>query len=215
MSPSRAASDRPVRPGRPNRRPLEIGTSTDVPRQPPPGAYGCPLLLSCRPLSQPLPSLPRISSTSPRGIPHRSARVWVSLTDVGLVVSLAASLGMGGPKPAKPRLPPRWFNRLAWIIHRRLYRWTGGRLGLWRPKPGGCGAMRLTTIGRRTGRARAVIVGYFEDGPNLVTMAMNGWGDLRPTSRMSGSSRTTSRRPAERRLRRRSHVQLRDQLCRR
>lgn len=72
-------------------------------------------------------------------------------------------------KPAKPRLPPRWFIRLAWIIHRRLYGWTGGRLGLWRPKPGGWGALRLTTTGRRTGRARPVIVGYVEDGPNLVT----------------------------------------------
>jgi deazaflavin-dependent oxidoreductase (nitroreductase family) len=40
--------------------------------------------------------------------------------------------------------------------------------------------MRLTTIGRRTGRARAVILGYFDDGPNLVTMAMNGWGDAEP-----------------------------------
>ena len=40
--------------------------------------------------------------------------------------------------------------------------------------------MRLTTVGRRTGRARAVMVGYFEDGPNLVTMAMNGWGDAEP-----------------------------------
>ena len=40
--------------------------------------------------------------------------------------------------------------------------------------------MRLHTIGRRTGRARTVIVGYFEDGPNLVTMAMNGWGDAEP-----------------------------------
>jgi deazaflavin-dependent oxidoreductase (nitroreductase family) len=40
--------------------------------------------------------------------------------------------------------------------------------------------MRLTTVGRRTGRAHAVIVGYFEDGPNLVTMAMNGWGDAAP-----------------------------------
>ena len=40
--------------------------------------------------------------------------------------------------------------------------------------------MRLVTIGRRTGRARGVIVGYFEDGPNLVTMAMNGWGDSEP-----------------------------------
>jgi hypothetical protein len=25
-----------------------------------------------------------------------------------------------------------------------------------------------------------VIVGYYEDGPNLVTMAMNGWGPAEP-----------------------------------
>jgi deazaflavin-dependent oxidoreductase (nitroreductase family) len=83
-------------------------------------------------------------------------------------------------KVQKVRLPPRWFIRLFWITHRRLYRWTGGRFGLWRPKLGGGGTMRLTTIGRRTGRAHAVMVGYFEDGPNLVTMAMNGWGDAEP-----------------------------------
>ena len=40
--------------------------------------------------------------------------------------------------------------------------------------------MRLTTIGRRSGRARRAALGYFEDGPNLVTMAMNGWGDAEP-----------------------------------
>ncbi len=40
--------------------------------------------------------------------------------------------------------------------------------------------MRLTTVGRRTGQDRSVMVGYFEDGPNLVTMAMNGWGDGEP-----------------------------------
>ncbi len=77
-----------------------------------------------------------------------------------------------------PWLPPRWFIRLFWIAHRRFYRWSGK--GLWRPKPGKWGALRLTTIGRRTGREHPVIVGYFEDGPNLVTMAMNGWGDAEP-----------------------------------
>ena len=87
---------------------------------------------------------------------------------------------MPDPTPHPVRLPPRWFIRLFWIVHRRLYRWTGGRLGLWQPKPSRWGAMRVTTIGRRTGRAHAVIVGYFEDGPNLVTMAMNGWGDAEP-----------------------------------
>ncbi len=69
---------------------------------------------------------------------------------------------------------------LFWHAHRGLYRVTAGRLGLWRPKPNGWGTLRLTTIGRRTGRERHVMVGYVEDGPNLVTMAMNGWGEGEP-----------------------------------
>jgi deazaflavin-dependent oxidoreductase (nitroreductase family) len=40
--------------------------------------------------------------------------------------------------------------------------------------------MHLTTTGRRTGQERSVILGYFEDDPNLVTMAMNGWADDEP-----------------------------------
>jgi deazaflavin-dependent oxidoreductase (nitroreductase family) len=40
--------------------------------------------------------------------------------------------------------------------------------------------MHLTTTGRRTGQERSVILGYFEDGPNLVTMAMNGWANAEP-----------------------------------
>jgi deazaflavin-dependent oxidoreductase (nitroreductase family) len=78
------------------------------------------------------------------------------------------------------RVPPRWFVRLAWSVHRGLYRATGGRFGLWRPRRGRWGAMRLTTHGRRSGRPRSVILAYVEDGPNLVTMAMNGWGDGEP-----------------------------------
>lgn len=80
----------------------------------------------------------------------------------------------------RARLPPRWFIRGAWSTHRQLYRITGGRLGLWNPKPDRWGTMRLTTIGRRSGQERSVMVGYFEDGPNLVTMAMNGWADGEP-----------------------------------
>ena len=63
-----------------------------------------------------------------------------------------------------PRLQPRWFIRSAWKVHRGIYRVTGGRLGLWRPKPGGWGTLRLTTTGRRSGRPRWVMVGYFRDG---------------------------------------------------
>jgi deazaflavin-dependent oxidoreductase (nitroreductase family) len=40
--------------------------------------------------------------------------------------------------------------------------------------------MKLTTVGRRSGRTREAIVGYYEDGPNYVTMAMNGWGKAEP-----------------------------------
>jgi len=70
--------------------------------------------------------------------------------------------------------------RLFWLGHRALLRVSGGRVGLWRPKPDGWGALRLTTTGRRTGRQRQVVVGYFEDDRNLVTMAMNGWGAAEP-----------------------------------
>jgi len=40
--------------------------------------------------------------------------------------------------------------------------------------------MRVSTVGRRSGKQRSVILGYYEDGPNLVTMAMNGWKDAEP-----------------------------------
>ncbi len=79
-----------------------------------------------------------------------------------------------------PRVPPRWFVRMAWAFHRGYYRVTGGRRGLWKPKPGKWGTMRLTTIGRKSGAERVAILGYFEDGQNLVTMAMNGWGEGAP-----------------------------------
>ena len=84
------------------------------------------------------------------------------------------------PVVSAPRLPPRWFMRLFWRAHRRLYRVTGGRFGLRRPKPGGYGFLCLETIGRRTGQQRKVMVGYIEDETNFVTMAMNGWGEAEP-----------------------------------
>jgi deazaflavin-dependent oxidoreductase (nitroreductase family) len=61
-----------------------------------------------------------------------------------------------------------------------MYRLSRGRFGLWRPKPGRWGALRLHTTGRRSGRPRTAILGYFEDGPNYVTLAMNGWAAPEP-----------------------------------
>lgn len=79
-----------------------------------------------------------------------------------------------------PRLPPRWIVRAFWGIHRFVLWLTRGRRGLWDPKPGGWGTLHLTTVGRRSGKERSAIVGYVEDGPDLVVLAMNGWADAEP-----------------------------------
>ena len=78
-------------------------------------------------------------------------------------------------------IPPRLFVRTAWVLHRALLRFSGGRIGLRPPKAGkSFGMLRLTTLGRRSGQPRVAIVGYYEDGPNLVTLAMNGWAEAEP-----------------------------------
>jgi deazaflavin-dependent oxidoreductase (nitroreductase family) len=82
--------------------------------------------------------------------------------------------------PRAIRVQPRWFVRTFWAVHRALYRITGGRSGLRRTTSDRWGMLRLRTVGRRTGTERVAILGYFEDGPDLVTMAMNGWGDPDP-----------------------------------
>lgn len=79
-----------------------------------------------------------------------------------------------------PKLPPAWFKHAFWKVHRALYRVLGSRV-LWTPaSKRGWGAVRLTTIGWKTGKERTVIVGYLEDGPDLVVMAMNGWESGHP-----------------------------------
>lgn len=79
------------------------------------------------------------------------------------------------------RTLPRPLVGVAWAMHRAVYRLSGGRAGLAEPEPGRrFGMMRLATIGRRSGKPRVAIVGYFEDGANLVTVAMNGWAAAEP-----------------------------------
>jgi deazaflavin-dependent oxidoreductase (nitroreductase family) len=97
------------------------------------------------------------------------------------VVARTRDRRTAGAGNRRASLPPRWFVVAFWHGHRALVRLTRGRLGLWRPKPDGWGTLRLTTTGRRTGRPRQVLVGYFEDGRDLVTMAMNGWGVAEPS----------------------------------
>ena len=78
-------------------------------------------------------------------------------------------------EPSAPRTPPGWVIHTAWRLHRGLHRLSGGRF-LWAPsRRRRWGALRLTTVGRRSGQERNVILGYLEDGPDLVVLAMNGW----------------------------------------
>jgi deazaflavin-dependent oxidoreductase (nitroreductase family) len=79
-----------------------------------------------------------------------------------------------------PKHPPPWFVHTAWRVHRALYRLSGGRF-LWTPaNKRGWGSLRLTTVGRKSGQDRSVIVGYLEDGRDLVVLAMNGWDEGQP-----------------------------------
>jgi len=78
-------------------------------------------------------------------------------------------------------LPPRIVVRTFWALHRAAYRVTGGRFGLSRPEAGHkFGMLRLNTVGRRSGQPRMTMIGYYPDGENLVTLAMNGWGATEP-----------------------------------
>jgi F420H(2)-dependent quinone reductase len=87
----------------------------------------------------------------------------------------------GGATEKRPMLPPSWVIRTIWAVHRAAFRWTGGRRGLWRATPDKWGTFRLHTIGRKSGKERIAILGYHEDGANIVTVAMNGWMEGDPS----------------------------------
>jgi deazaflavin-dependent oxidoreductase (nitroreductase family) len=87
---------------------------------------------------------------------------------------------MGTEVTRAPKVPPAWVESAFWRGHRLLHRISGGHF-LW--KPGGrmgWGAMGLTTVGRRSGRRRTVIVGYLLDEDRPIVMAMNGWQEGHP-----------------------------------
>jgi len=87
---------------------------------------------------------------------------------------------MSAARSRPPGVPPPWFVHTAWRVHRALHRLSGGRF-LWTPdNKRGWGALLLTTTGRRSGRPRSVIVGYLDDGDDLVVLAMNGWDEGHP-----------------------------------
>ncbi len=78
------------------------------------------------------------------------------------------------------KLPPRPVIRLAWKIHRALFRYSGGRFGLRQATADQEGLAQLTTIGRKSGEKRIVMIAYCKDGDDFVTIAMNGWDEGDP-----------------------------------
>ncbi|GAB4084232.1 hypothetical protein GCM10028784_08620 [Myceligenerans cantabricum] len=99
---------------------------------------------------------------------------------VGNARTTATEVEMTSTGDKTPRLPPRWFIRTAWHVHRFLYR-VGGTRFLRGASAGKGGMLRLLVTGRKTGAERAVILSYVRDGTRFVTLAMNGWGDTPPS----------------------------------
>jgi deazaflavin-dependent oxidoreductase (nitroreductase family) len=92
-----------------------------------------------------------------------------------------AMIGSLADREQTVRTPPRPLVRTFWVAQRAIYRLSKGRIGLATPEAGQkFGMLSLETVGCRSGKARAAIVGYYEDGANLVTLAMNGWGKAEP-----------------------------------
>jgi deazaflavin-dependent oxidoreductase (nitroreductase family) len=67
--------------------------------------------------------------------------------------------------------------RSASVLHRALYRLTGGRLV---GKVWNLSILLLTTTGRKSGAARTTPLCYFPDGDDLVVVASNGGMDWYP-----------------------------------
>ena len=82
--------------------------------------------------------------------------------------------------PARRQPIPASLIKAIWAAHRAAYSVTRGRFGLRPPTTRQWGTLRLHTVGRRSGRERVAIVGFIEDGANLVTPAMNGWLEPEP-----------------------------------
>lgn len=88
---------------------------------------------------------------------------------------------MTAPHAEAASAPPRALIKIFWFLHRNAYRISGGRFGVTRAQAGArFGMMRIETIGRRSGQRRMTMIGYYPDGENLVTLAMNGWADAEP-----------------------------------
>ena len=71
----------------------------------------------------------------------------------------------------------RWLLALITVVHRALYRLTGGRIGA---HAGRANMLLLATLGRRSGQRRVTPLLYVEDGERFVVVASNAGDDRNP-----------------------------------
>jgi len=71
----------------------------------------------------------------------------------------------------------RWLLALISMVHRAVYRMTGGRIG---QRAGTAHMLLLATLGRRSGQRRVTPLLYVEDGPRFVVVASNAGDDRHP-----------------------------------
>jgi deazaflavin-dependent oxidoreductase (nitroreductase family) len=71
----------------------------------------------------------------------------------------------------------RWLLALITVVHRALYRATGGIIG---GRAGRARMLLLTTVGRRSSQRRVTPLLFVEDGENFVVVASNAGDDRNP-----------------------------------
>ena len=71
----------------------------------------------------------------------------------------------------------RWLLALITVVHRALYRLTGGRIGA---HAGRANMLLLETLGRRSGQRRVTPLLYVADGERFVVVASNAGDDRNP-----------------------------------
>jgi len=71
----------------------------------------------------------------------------------------------------------RWLLSLITVVHRAVYRLTGGRIG---QRLGRADMLLLATLGRRSGQRRVTPLLYVEDGGRYVVVASNAGDDRDP-----------------------------------
>lgn len=82
---------------------------------------------------------------------------------------------MSASMPPKTSRTPWWSKRFV-VLHTRLYRATGGRIG---HQLGTQRTLLLTTTGRKSGQSRTLPLTYVHAGGELVLVASN-WGNDHP-----------------------------------